>query len=72
MPDYRVYLHDGPDTAPATETLAAEDDTEALLLAEMRLLLTSRYTHAVVARGASKIGSLKRDSQDPLDEIARN
>ena len=49
MPDYRVYLHDGPETSPTAETIPARDDAEALVLAEMRLLLTKNFTHAVIS-----------------------
>lgn len=72
MPDYRIYLHDGPDTPPAAETITANDHVEALVLGEMRLLLTSTYTHAVVALDGDVIGSLKRDSQPGLEELARS
>ena len=70
MPDYRIYLHDGPDTPPATETISANDHVEALVLGEMRLLLTSTFTHAVVSLDGVVLGSLKRDSQPALDELA--
>ncbi len=70
MPDYRIYLHDGPDTPPAVETMTAIDHGEAIVLAEMRLLLTATYTHAVVSLDGQVVGSLKRDSQPGLDELA--
>ena len=70
MPDYRIYLHDGPDTPPTTEPISAEDHVEALVLGEMRLLLTSTFTHAVVSLDGTVVGSLKRDSQPGLDEVA--
>lgn len=70
MPDYRVFLHDGPDTSPTAETIAARDDAEALVLAEMRLLLTNQFTHAVVSQDGRSVGALKRDSQPGLDELA--
>ncbi len=70
MPDYRIYLHDGPDTPPTTETFSAKDHAEALSLGELRLLLTSTFTHAVVSLDGQVVGSLKRDSQPGLDEVA--
>jgi hypothetical protein len=70
MPDYRVYLHDGPDTPPTAETITAHDDGEALVLAEMRLLLTKHYTHAIVSCDGRPVGTLKRDSQPGLEELA--
>lgn len=71
MPSYRIYLHDGPDTPPVTEPLLAKDDAEALVLGELRLLLTPAFTHAVVTRGGATVGSLKRDSQPALDVLVR-
>lgn len=71
MPAYRIFLHDGPDTPPVTETLSARDDAEALVLGELRLLLTPAFTHAVVSLGGTAIGSLKRDGQPPLEESDR-
>jgi len=70
MPDYRVYLHDGPDTSPTAETIPARDDAEALVLAEMRLLLTRNFTHAIVSLEGRPVGTLKRDSQPGLEELA--
>lgn len=70
MPDYRIYLHDGPDTPPAAEIVTANDDVEALVLGEMRLLLSSAFTHAVVSLDGQMVGYLKRDSQPGLDELA--
>lgn len=70
MPDYRIYLHDGPDNPPVTETFLAHDDVEALALGEMRLLLTTEFTHAVVLQDRRRVGSLRRDSQPALEELA--
>ena len=70
MPDYRIYLHDGPDIPPAAETLTAIDHEEALALAELRLLLSSAFTHAVVSLEGQVVGALKRDSQAELRELA--
>lgn len=70
MPDYRIYLHDGPDTPPAAETFTANDHAEALVLGELRLLLSSAFTHAVISLEGKVVGSLKRDSQPELDELA--
>ena len=71
MPDYRIHLHSEPDRATATETVVADDHAEALALGEMRLLLTSTFTHAVVSLDGRMVGSLKRDSQGALDDLAR-
>ena len=70
MPEYRIYLHDGPDTPPATETIFAEDDEEAIVLGEMRLLLSSAFTHVVVSLDGSVVGAPKRDSQIGRDVLA--
>jgi hypothetical protein len=71
MPHYRIHLHSEPDMAPVTETVEAEDHAEALALGEMRLLLTSAFTHAVVSLNGQMVGSLKRDSQASLEDLAR-
>lgn len=70
MPDYRIYLHDGPDTPPAAETFTATDHVEALVLGELRLFLSSAFTHAVVSLEGQVVGALKRDSQAELRELA--
>jgi len=70
MPDYRIYLHDGPETQPLVEIVEAGDDAEAVVLGEMRLLLSSAFTHAVVSLNGSNVAFLKRDSQKSLDELA--
>lgn len=69
MPEYRIELHDGSDTPVGTETYSARDHVEALVLGELRLLLTSAFTHAVVSRDDEVIGSLKRDGQPTLKEL---
>lgn len=72
MPDYQLYLHDGPDTPPTSETVDASDHVEAVALAEMRLLLTKTYTHAILSFKGETVASLARDSQSPLDDLAAN
>ncbi|MES2862254.1 MAG: hypothetical protein V4701_12330 [Pseudomonadota bacterium] len=62
MPRYTFRLHDGPETPPLCEEVDARDDLEAADLAQMRLLLTRDYTHALVYRGDYKIVDMKRDS----------
>lgn len=71
MPDYRIYLHDGPDKEPAVETVNALDDLEAVMLGGVRLLLSSAFTHAVVSFEGRPLAFLRRDSQAALDELAR-
>jgi hypothetical protein len=62
MPRYVFRLHDGRDAPPVCEEVDASDDRDAADLAQMRLLLTRDYTHALVYRGAQKVADLVRDS----------
>ena len=61
MPRYVFRLHDGVETPPIIEDVDAFDDRDARDLAQMRLLLTRDYTHALIYRGAYKVAELKRD-----------
>jgi hypothetical protein len=65
MPTYIFHLHDGPAVAPRTESVEAHDDQEARSLAELRLTLSSAFTHVEVERDGVELERLHRDSKDP-------
>lgn len=62
MPRYVFRLHEGLETPPVIEDVDAFDDRDARDLAQMRLLLTRDYTHALIFRGGYRVAELKRDS----------
>jgi hypothetical protein len=62
MPTYVFHLHDGPGVAPRSETLEARDDEEARGLAELRVTLSSSFTHVEIERDGVEIARLYRDS----------
>ena len=62
MPRYLFRLHDGAEKPAIIEDVDAFDDRDARDLAQMRLLLTRDYTHAMIYRGDYKVAELKRDS----------
>ena len=63
MADYDVHLHDGVGVEPVTETVTASDQVEMRALAEMRLLLSSDFTHVEVFLDGVEQFRLVRDSQ---------
>lgn len=65
MPTYVFHLHDGPAVDPRTESVEARDDEEARALAELRLTLSSGFTHVEIERGGVELCRLHRDSQQP-------
>jgi len=65
MPTYVFHLHDGPDTAPRTETVEASDDQQARSLAELRLTLSAAFKHVEVEREGVELARLHRDSGQP-------
>ncbi len=65
MPTYVFHLHDGAAVSPRTETVEAHDDQEARGLAELRLMLSSDFTHVEVERDGAELLRLHRDSQSP-------
>ena len=65
MPTYVFHLHDGPDIPPRTESVEASDDREARTLAELRLTLSSAFTHVEVQRDGVELARLHRDSEAP-------
>lgn len=67
----RLFLQDGPDAPPILEALPAADQAEAPALGEMRLLLTSSCTHAILALDGMVVGTLKRDSHPDLVDLVR-
>ncbi len=66
MPNYVFRLHDGPTVAPILETVVAADDQEARDLAQLRLTLSSAFTHVDVHHAGREVVRLKRDSQRPM------
>ena len=62
MPRYLFRLYDGPETPPIIEDVDAFDDRDARDLAQMRLLMTRDYTHALIYRGDYTVAELRRDS----------
>jgi len=66
MPTYAFHLHDGPAVPPRVERIDAYDDEEARTLAELRLTLSSGFTHIEVERDGVELFRLHRDSQEPL------
>ncbi len=66
MPNYVFRLHDGPTVAPTSENVAAADDQEARDLAQLRLTLSSAFTHVDVYHAGREVVRLKRDSQKPI------
>lgn len=66
MPNYIFRLHDGPTVTPILETVAAADDQEARDLAQLRLTLSSAFTHVDVHYAGREVVRLKRDSQRPM------
>lgn len=65
MPTYTFHLHDGPVVPPRTEHVEARDDSEARSLAELRLTLSSAFTHVEIDREGSELFRLHRDSGSP-------
>lgn len=65
MTTYVFHLHDGPETPPRTEQVEAHDDSEARSLAELRLTLSSAFTHVEVNRDGLELFRLHRDSVSP-------
>ena len=65
MPIYIFHLHDGPAVPPRAESVQASDDVEARTLAELRLKLSSAFTHVEVERDGVEICRLHRDSGTP-------
>ncbi|CAN5253063.1 hypothetical protein BH10PSE1_BH10PSE1_22630 [soil metagenome] len=63
MPTYVFHLHDGPDVDPRTERVEASDDEEARALADLRLTLSSAFTHVEVERDGEELFRMQRDSQ---------
>lgn len=63
MPTYVFHLHDGPLVPPQEESVEAADLDQARDLAEMRLLLSSQFTHVEVLQNGEKQLSLKRDGR---------
>ncbi|WP_419755957.1 hypothetical protein [Brevundimonas sp.] len=68
MPTYIFHLHDGPAVAPNTESVEAHDDQEARSLAELRLILSSAFTHVEIERDCVELARLHRDSQGPRSD----
>ena len=62
MRTYTFRLHDGPHVLPILETVAAQDDDEARDLAQLRLSLSSTFTHVDVLHAGREVLSLQRDS----------
>lgn len=65
MPTYVFHLHDGPSVPPRAETVVAQDDQEVQALAELRLTLSSSFTHVEVEREGVELFRLHRDSLGP-------
>jgi hypothetical protein len=65
MPSYTFHLHDGPTVPPRTEHVEAQDDIEARSLADLRLTLSSAFTHIEVDRDGKELFRLHRDSGEP-------
>ena len=65
MPTHVIHLHDGPAVPPRSEQVEARDDGEARSLAELRLMLSSAFTHVEVDREGSELFRLHRDSGSP-------
>jgi hypothetical protein len=63
MPTYVFHLHDGPDVEPRTERVEAGDHEEARSLAELRLILSSAFTHVEVEHDGKELFRMQRDSQ---------
>jgi len=66
MQTYILRLHDGPAVTPIEETVAAADDQEARDLAQLRLSLSSAFTHLDTHHAGREVVRLKRDSQAAL------
>lgn len=62
MPTYTLTLHDEQSNLVSEEALEATDDTEALQLAEIRLLLTTDYAKVQVSRDGYVVCRFVRDS----------
>lgn len=62
MPDFLFHLHDGLSVEPVNETVKASDLEEAKALAEVRLLLSSDFTHIEVYDGDTQAFAITRDS----------
>lgn len=63
MPTYVFHLHDGPSDPPQEEAIEATDLDQARDLAEMRLLLSSQFTHVEVLQDGEERLRLKRDGR---------
>ncbi|KQY96564.1 hypothetical protein [Brevundimonas sp. Root1423] len=63
MPTYVFHLHDGPSVPPREESVEATDLEQARDLAEMRLLLSSQFTHIEVLQDGEELLRLKRDGR---------
>ena len=65
MPAYVFHLHDGAAVTPLDETVAAEDLEEAHDLAQLRLLLSTRFTHVEVFEDGVMRLKLEREGTPP-------
>ena len=65
MPAYVFHLHDGASVTPLDETVMAEDLEEAHDLAQLRLLLSARFTHVEVYENGVMRLKLERDGKPP-------
>lgn len=72
MPDYRLLLYAGLDAKPEAEDIGAATDQEALARAELRLLLSVTWTHAVVMLDERVVGKRTRDVQVKLSGVTRH
>jgi hypothetical protein len=63
MPTYVFHLHDGPSVPPQEESVEATDIDQARDLAEMRLLLSSQFTHVNVLLDGEEKLRLRRDGR---------
>lgn len=63
MPTYVFHLHDGPSVPPREESVEAADLDQARDLAEMRLLLSSQFSHVEVLLDGEERLKLKRDGR---------
>lgn len=61
MPAYVFHLYDGPDVTPLDEAVTAVDLEEARDLAQLRLLLSSQFTHIEVFEAGALRLKLERD-----------